>query len=191
MGKYQKYNDADLIKAMQSSTKRIQEEAFLELYNRYNRHVYLYISKIINNSEVVNDLFQDVFLKFINMIQKGVSLENVRNMLIVIARNTCLNHKKKKTESYVDGIEEMLIAEDSYKDENDLVRVLQKGLELLDEDKRELILLKYYDGLSYEELTEITGIPYNTLKNMVYRAKYKLKSILAPYLKEINKEIEN
>jgi len=187
---YSKYSDAESLQILNSSNKRIKEEGFLEVYNRYNRLVFTYINKIINNTYEVNDIFQDVFLKFVDLTNKKHEIENVKFMLITISRNLCFNYLKRKKEVYVEDLEELVI-DDDIVEESDVMKILHRGMDMLDDGNKDLILLKYYDGFSYDELEKITGLTTHQLKNRIWRAKEKLKIILRPYLKDIQNEIEN
>lgn len=187
---YSRYEDKELLDLMSSPNKRIREESFLEIYNRTNRIIYTYISKIINNSEEASDIFQDVYLKFVDMISKKNEIFNIKYILITISRNACFNYIKKKKEIFVEDLSELII-DDSIKEENDAMKILNRGLDMLDDASKDLILLKYYDGFSYEELEEITGLTTAILKNRIWRGKEKLKKILKPYIQVIKSEIEN
>lgn len=187
---YSRYEDKELLDLMSSPNKRIREESFLEIYNRTNRIIYTYIAKIINNTEEASDIFQDVYLKFVDMISKKNEIFNIKYILITISRNACFNYIKKKKEIFVEDLAELII-DDSIKEENDAMKILNRGLDMLDDSSKDLILLKYYDGFSYEELEEITGLTTAILKNRIWRGKEKLKKILKPYIQVIKSEIEN
>ncbi len=187
---YTNYSDKELAKSLKSLNKRSKEQVFLEIYNRYNRIIYQYISKHFNNQSDTNDIFQDVFLKFIDMVNKELEINNIKILLLTITRNLCINQYKKKKELLVDNIEELIIGSD-FAESNNIMKILNKGLELLDELDKDVLLLKYYDGLSYEEISELTKLPKTLLKSRLWRAKEKLKIYLIPHLKDIRNEIEN
>lgn len=190
MKDYTNYSDKELANALKSLNKRVKEQVFLEIYNRYNRMIYQYISKHFNNQGDTNDIFQDVFLKFIDMVNKDLEIYSIKLLLLTITRNLCINQYKKKKELLVDNIEELIIGSD-FAESNNIMKILNKGLDLLDELDKDVLLLKYYDGLSYEEISELTKLPKTLLKSRLWRAKEKLKIYLIPYLKDIRDEIEN
>ncbi len=66
----------------------------------------------------------------------------------------------------------------------ELVMLVKTALELLPQHHREAFVLREYDGLSYQEISELTGHTLSTVKIHIYRAKEKLRKILAPYLEE-------
>ena len=62
------------------------------------------------------------------------------------------------------------------------------AMELLPHDMREAFVLREYDGLSYNEISEMLNIKLDTAKVRVFRARQKIKEILEPYLNELSKD---
>ena len=60
------------------------------------------------------------------------------------------------------------------------------SLDLLPDNYREMFVLREYDGLSYQEISDVTDIPVATIKVRLYRAKKKMRKILAPYLADLS-----
>jgi RNA polymerase sigma-70 factor (ECF subfamily) len=71
-------------------------------------------------------------------------------------------------------------------EQKELLDLITRSLDLLEDDYREAFVLREYSGLSYEEIAEVTGISLGNAKSRVFRAKQKIKSILNPYLKDIS-----
>ena len=65
---------------------------------------------------------------------------------------------------------------------------MKTALELLPTSHREAFVLREYDGLSYQEISEVTGQSLASVKIHIFRAKEKLRKILAPYLEENTEE---
>jgi RNA polymerase sigma-70 factor (ECF subfamily) len=65
-----------------------------------------------------------------------------------------------------------------------LVTQLSKALQFLDIDQREAFVLRYYHNLEYDTIAEITGQTINTVRNRVWRAKEKVKHLLAPIIND-------
>ena len=72
-----------------------REAAFRELYARHSSRVYLYCRKVMGPSEIAEDIFQQTFLRFLQSAETERVMTNLPAYLLRIARNLCLNHRKK------------------------------------------------------------------------------------------------
>lgn len=158
-----------------------EEKAFVELYNRYNRRIYAYCARMVNSKDRADDLFQEVFVRVARKRQRfqGGSFSA---WLFAIARNLCLNALRDKI-SYVD-IEEVAESLHTSADEAEYdqsLEILKEAIEQLPADLREPLVLRVYNGLSYQEISDITEIKLATVKVRIFRAKQRLHEILAPY----------
>ena len=68
---------------------------------------------------------------------------------------------------------------------NNVKAVLENALARLSETQRSLVMLKDYEGYSYEEMSSLTGQTVDTLRNRVWRAKEQIRRALRPYIQEI------
>jgi RNA polymerase sigma-70 factor (ECF subfamily) len=179
------YDDADLF-AMMRPGRKSRGEAFAELYGRYSSRVYAYCVRFLSDKNEAQDIFQETFVKFYQSAEKDRVMTNVPAFILRIARNLCVNHVRaaKPTtsfEEYMGGFETY----DSDKDE--LLGLIKNALELLPDDYREVFVLREYDGLSYQDIADITDTNINNIKVKIYRAKQKVRDILQPYLKDLEK----
>ena len=180
--------DQDLIRQLRGprgiAHRREQERAFAELYARHSQRVYAYILRMLGEQAASQDLLQETFLKFYNAAREDLVVTNTRAFLIMIARNLCLNWMRDARPGVpIDGIE--FPFEDETVERNDLSRILNLALELLDFEHREAFVLKYYQGYSYEEMSRMTGETVAALRNRVWRAKEEIRRTLTPYAKEL------
>ena len=175
--------DQDLIRQLRGP-HREQERAFAELYARHAQRVYAYILRMLGEQTASQDLLQDTFLKFYNAARADVVVANTRAFLIMIARNLCINWKRDAHNAdSIEGLE--LPIDDDTVERNDLSRILNLALELLDFEHREAFVLKYYQGYSYEEMSRITGETVAALRNRVWRSKEEIRRTLKPYAAEL------
>ncbi|HRK59713.1 MAG TPA: sigma factor-like helix-turn-helix DNA-binding protein, partial [Candidatus Kapabacteria bacterium] len=86
----------------------------------------------------------------------------------------------------LDDVEHWLADHSPGYEQQELLNLLTRSLELLDEDHREAFVLREYSGMSHGEIAELTGTSIANAKSRVFRAKQKIKSILLPYLKEFS-----
>ncbi|MBM2815354.1 MAG: sigE 1 [Ignavibacteria bacterium] len=179
------HSDIELYHLLRES-KEISERAFGELYCRYSPRVYAYCRRFLGDRVEAEDVFQDVFEKFYQSAFSQREMTNVPGFLLKIARNLCLNWKKRFKYS-VDFDDNMLVKYDTRNENNELLDLIKMSLDLLSDDLREMFILREYEGLSYIEICDVSGLPMATVKIRIFRAKQKIREILAPYLADLEK----
>ncbi|MFN9338400.1 MAG: RNA polymerase sigma factor [Candidatus Kapaibacterium sp.] len=163
------------------------ESAITELYNRYSSRIHAYCYRVTDDHAHAEDLFQETFIRFHQSATTERIMTNVPGFLMTIARNLCLNYKRsKKNNVPLDDVEHWLADHSPGYEQQELLNLLTRSLELLDEDHREAFVLREYSGMSHGEIAELTGTSIANAKSRVFRAKQKIKSILLPYLKEFS-----
>lgn len=180
---YSSYTDIELAQMISSGSDA--EAGFKEIYRRYSGSVHSYISRIMDREEIVEDLFQDTFIKFYENINGERDSINVPGFLITIARNLCLNAKRaRKPTVDLDSVEIAWQDGTSYENQ-ELLDLINRSLDLLDEEYREAFVLREYSGLSYQEIADACNTSLSNAKSRVFRAKQKIKAILQPYFKDL------
>lgn len=182
---YSKYHDADLIAELKKDREQA-EKAFSEIYSRYSQRVYAYCLRMLGHFEDAQDVFQETFLKFYDIAPEQNFIDNVPAFLFTIARNLCFNLKRNlKTNINIENF--AVVSNDKGYDQKELLQLIARALDLLDFEYREAFILRQYHGLSYDEITHITGESMAAVKNRAWRAKERIKEILAPYLEDLSK----
>ena len=162
------------------------EAGFTELYQRYAHRIHAYCYRILTNPEEAEDAFQETFLRFHKAIKSGGSMTNVSGLLFTIARNLCINQKKKNVRWAADTIEhDTLDSYDESYEKKELLELIAASLELIKPDYREAFVLREYNGFSYDEIARMLDISIPTAKIRVFRAKEKIRKVLEPYLKDL------
>ncbi|HLP27457.1 MAG TPA: RNA polymerase sigma factor [Candidatus Didemnitutus sp.] len=156
------------------------------LYRRYSQRIYTYCRKILGDNQTAEDLLQETFVKLFESGRQGRSLENFPAYLMTIARNLCLSHRARSKRQYVEVEDFHLTYHDVPYEQKELLQLIQTSLELLPEDYREAFVLREYNGLSYNEISDIIGESLDVVKVRIFRAKKKLRDVLAPYLADLN-----
>ncbi len=183
MSKKKKYKNAELFKMLKGKPRE-SKTAFTYIYDTHSPRIYAYCLRMSGNEEDANDIFQDVFYKFFDSIRKLNHLENIPGFLIRIARNLWLNHKRAQKVHYNSIEFDDSVYESGY-EKKELLDLIRNAIELLDPNYKEIFILRQYQGLSYAEISEITGINQTLAKNKFWRAKERIKKILSPYLIDI------
>jgi RNA polymerase sigma-70 factor (ECF subfamily) len=181
---YSRYTDEQLYAAFKMSGKE-KDTAFRELFSRYERKVYLYCLRMTTNPDDANDVFQETFTRFYKQTQKETEqVSNILAYLMTSARNVFLNSRRNKV--YWSPFDDEKIASHAPTYERtELLNMISSALELLDVPYREAFILRFYEGLSYKEIAEITGDSVSSLKVRVMRAKDQVRSILSPYINDL------
>jgi RNA polymerase sigma-70 factor, ECF subfamily len=183
---YSEIGDAELF-YMLKADKEIASQAFEELYARYSPRVFAYCRRVLGNQEAAQDVFQDAFAKFFECAKDDRIMTNVPAFLLRITRNLCVNMKRKERPQ-VSFDEYMFTAtNDNRLEKDELLDLIKNALELLTDDLREVFVLREYDGMSYKDIADITNQPLSTVKVRIFRAKQKIREVLAPYLADISK----
>lgn len=182
-------SDEELLQEF-SKSKNEYDAAFSVIYSRHSSRIYLYCRKVLGESNYCDDIFQETFIKFYNAATSGYNIPSVQFYLLKIARNLCINIKKKNI-SYVE-IEDFHLPYEEFTVENsELNKLVNMGLELLPDMHKEAFILQAFQGLSYSEIAAVLDVPVTTVRNWIVRAKSKLREILLPYFESYRIEKEN
>lgn len=180
---YSKYSDIELVEIIKRNGSD-KDKAFAEFYNRHSDNVFTYCLKLLVSYQDAKDAYQETFIKFYETINHIEPYGSMTSLLYKIARNVTLNiiSKRKK---FVDIKEEEF--EYNYvieTESKEIIELIGQALELIPYYQRELFVLKYYQGLSYDEIAQITLLDKGTLRNRMQRTLSNLQKILRPYFNE-------
>ncbi len=178
------YSDDELYE-MLFKKETIAEQAFSEIYNRYSSKVFTFCKYFLGNYDDASDVFQETFIKFHKTKKQGRQMTNMRGYLLRIARNLCLNYQRdNKKDVHFEDYMQMLDIDDGLSEKNiqKLGETIKRAIEYLPDSYKEIFILREYDGLSYNELTEVLGETLDTVRVRLYRAKQALRKALEPQL---------
>lgn len=184
------YSDIELFAFLRNGDgreRRLSEAAFKELYNRLSPRIYAYCRRVLTDPELAQDVFQETFIRFYNSAQQEREMTNVAAFLLRIARNLCLNAKRDNQHHHISFEEYHHAHHDPSHENNELLKLITSALDHLPHDYREVFVLREYDGLSYAEIGNVVGITEATAKIRSFRAKQKIREILAPYLEDLSR----
>ncbi len=183
---YKKLDDIELVNLLRTDNHK--NGAFAEIYERYSKRLYAYCRKMLQNSEETNDIFQEVFTKFYHSMQSQTLYGNIMHFLLKIARNLCLNSIRDNRKDV--EFDEFMTPYIGHEQEDfEMKQLLNIAIDTLKGDYKEVFVLRMYEGLNYEEISEIIGENYASVRSKCWRAKEKVKIIISKYLNEL--EINN
>ncbi len=178
-----KIEEHDLPETLESF-KNGSAQAFGILYKKYGDRIYRFCLKLLGDEAQAKDAFQETFVKVYENSKKFYG-ENFTAWVFTIARHTCLNmiRAKKDIESYDDYVHGQSV---EMNHDFGLQKSLQDAIQSLPIILKEALLLREYEGHSYQEIAEILEIDLSLAKVRVHRARVQLRKILKPIVKEIN-----
>ncbi|PIZ99485.1 MAG: hypothetical protein COX77_01405 [Candidatus Komeilibacteria bacterium CG_4_10_14_0_2_um_filter_37_10] len=163
--------------------------AFGELYNKYVNKLYRFVYFKVNDTELTQDIIAQTFLKFWELIVKEKRISEIQALLYQIAKNLVIDSYREKsnqplpllydTEGEVDPA---LIVEFDLHAKIDS-QLVHRALEQINNaDYKEVIVLRYIEGLSITEIAKITDKSTGNIRILNHRALAELKKILHDYL---------
>lgn len=144
--------------------------------DQYADGLFRFVVKNLKDSDAARDVVQDTFEKLWLKVEQ-VDFQKSKSYLFTAGYHTMIDKIRKEKHSTVmeDHHVALVQTENKY---NDLKKVLNKALETLTEIQRHVVLLRDYEGYSYEEIGEITGLNESQVKVYIYRARLAMKNYL-------------
>ena len=142
----------------------------------YSDRLFRFVLKSIRDVHKAEDIVQDSFEKLWKNVE-NVNAGKVKSYLFTTAYHTMIdNIRKDKRSSYY---EDMMMNEESHnKTYSDLSEILNEAVNRLPEVQRMVLLLRDYEGYSYQEIGELTNLNESQVKVYIYRARIFLKKYL-------------
>jgi RNA polymerase sigma-70 factor (ECF subfamily) len=172
--------------------RRGDPAAFETLVRTHQDRVYDFCVRMLADREEAFDLTQEIFISIHKHLDKFRADAKLTTWIYRIARNHCLNRLKYlkrrgrgRSDEYGES-NELSISEamggsarpdDAVSARKDR-ELVHRAIQELDEDQRALVVLRDVEGLSYEEIMDITELPEGTVKSRLHRAREKLAGIL-------------
>ncbi|MFA6136285.1 MAG: RNA polymerase sigma factor [Candidatus Paceibacterota bacterium] len=162
---------------------RLDEDSFALIYQQCVSPLYRFFYIRVKNKAISEDLTQLVFLKAWGNIKDLDNIENITAWLFTVARNTLIDHWRKKKDISVGDLsflEEKGGSSDS-SGEIDIIKSMgeiELVLDKLNDEQREVVTLKFFDGRSNKEIEKIMRKSSTSIRSLQYRAMLNLRDIL-------------
>jgi RNA polymerase sigma factor (sigma-70 family) len=152
------------------------EREYNECVTTYADNVYRFILKNLRHEDDARDVVQTAFEKMWRN-RADVDAQRSKSYLFTVAYHTMIDHIRKVKRIH---LKEEFSETSSVQDRpaNNLKKVLEEALSRLSETQRSLVLLKDYEGYSYDEIGQITGLSESQVKVYLHRARVQLKEYL-------------
>ncbi len=165
--------DEDLVRAIQRERAPQAHGYFMILYRRYADRMYQKCLAYSGNEPDARDLTQEVFIKIYTGLSSFRFQSSVSTWVQRVAINHCLNFLRAR-KSFVSFDEVEAEVSQSKPNDMDLQLDLSESLRRLPGATRSLLLLKYVESYTYEEIAELTGLSVSAVKMRISRARQSL-----------------
>ena len=184
--------DAELVAAIIKG----KQELFRDLVSRYQGRLVNYLFRLLRSTQEAEDLAQEVFFKIYQALDRYDPKYKFSTWLFRVAQNAAIDQIRKRRLQLVSmdrqgpGQEDMGTWEfptsdpSPYADLRNQERgeAIQEAIERLPWDYRELIILRHFAELSYDEIAKLKDMPLGTVKNKLFRGRQMMKEHLRDYL---------
>ena len=165
--------------------------AISELIERHSQRVRGYIGMMVKDEAIADDIFQETFIKAVKVIDEGRYVDSGKflSWVLRIAHNRVLDHfRREKTnrminesEAGYDMLGTMRFSEPNTEDDmvqGEVEQTIRSLIELLPEEQREVVRLRYYSKLSFSEIAETTDVSINTALGRMRYALINLRRMI-------------
>lgn len=158
--------------------RRGNDKAFLELFQQYENEMYRTAFIYVKNKNDALDVVQDTAYRSFKSIKGLTEPKYFKTWLIKITISCAIDvlRKRKKVVQMNPNIMEPI--SEVINEDIDLEVTVQELIELLDEDEKSVIILRFYHDMTIKEVAESLAIPLGTAKSTLYRALKKLRKEL-------------
>lgn len=174
---------------------RGDRDRFADLVGRYQGRLVSYLYRLLRSSDEAHDLAQEVFLKVYQALDRFDPTYRFSTWLFRVAQNAAIDQLRRQRLKLVPMLRDAPAGEEArewefpspgagpYGDLRNRERgeAIQEAVESLPWEYRELILLRHFGELSYEEIAQLKRLPLGTVKNKLFRGRQMLKEKLADF----------
>jgi RNA polymerase sigma-70 factor (ECF subfamily) len=170
-------NDAALIKRCRAG----EAEAFEELVRQYQRGLFNVALRMLGSYEDARDSTQNAFVKAYEHLDSFDPTQRFFSWIYRILKNECLNvlRARRPSEQVSLDLPAAVLADSVEAGERQ--RAVQRALLMLPPEYREVLVLRHFTELSYEEIASTVEIPVKTVKSRLYTARQRLGELLAEW----------
>lgn len=174
-------------KVLWQSVRKGNDLAFSNLYQRFSNKLFNYGMHFCNNRELVKDCIQELFTNIWNRRESLSEIDSVKHYLFKSFRNLLIQHISRDRKLFEDLNESQeftesdltaecsILIEDSLKENKDRVAV---ALTKISKRQREIVVLKYFNDLSYTEIADLMAITPASTHNLLSKALQCLRVVM-------------
>lgn len=165
--------------------------AISQLIERHSRRVRDYIRMMVKDVDLADDIMQETFIKAVRFIDEGRYTDNGKflSWVLRIAHNRVLDYFRQQksartvneSDAGYDVLGSMRFAEQNIEDKMVAEQIetdVRRMIEFLPDEQREVVQLRYYSGLSFQEIADQTGVSINTALGRMRYALINLRKLI-------------
>lgn len=165
------------------------ENSFRKLVLKYQQRVFGTIFMIVKNKEIAEDIYQDTMMKIVDYLKLGKYNEEGKFLpwLLMIAKNKSIDYFRSKKRKHTiqendvfdifSNVSTKELRPDQEMESKETSEMVKNLIAELPEKQREVLIMRHYSGLSFKEISEITGTSVNTALGRMRYALIKLRKI--------------
>lgn len=167
-------SDEDLMLACRGGSAT----AFEELFRRYRQPMWGYFRRRVADPAVAEDLAQETFLAVLKGASRYQPLARFRTYMYGIAHNLLAANRRQRHRDATEPLANDVAAPHAPSEDDALW--IRQAVGRLDPDDREIVMLREFEQLSYQEIATVLDLPLNTVRSRLFRARLDLARLLAP-----------
>jgi RNA polymerase sigma-70 factor (ECF subfamily) len=146
----------------------------------YSDGLYRYAFSMMKDEEDASDVVQDCFEKIWKR-RSEISFDKAKSYLFTTCHHTIMDYLKRKKRINLHEIEDNRQVFNNHYENKNLKEIIFSFLEQLPDNQKSVLLLRDYEGYSYEEIGKITGLKMEQVKVYIYRARMKMREIIGQW----------
>jgi RNA polymerase sigma-70 factor (ECF subfamily) len=170
-------SERDIIKRVQKG----HTEAYQVIVERYMKRAYYIALGFVRNAQDAMDVSQESFIKAFRKIKRFDPEKSFFPWFYKLLKNLCLDHIKRRSRTQEIPLDEARVLKEERED-REMKEILWRGIEKLPFEQKEVILLRYFQQLSYQEIAEVTARPVGTVMSSLFYAKRRLREAIKKFL---------
>lgn len=161
--------------------KKGSTEAYQEIVTRYMKKAYYVALSYVHNHQDALDISQESFIRAFRRIKSFSSQKPFFPWFYKLMKNLCLDHLRRRSRIKEIPLEGIPVLEEERED-REMKEVLWREIARLPFEQREVVILRYFQQLSYGEIAEMTDKPVGTVMSSLHYAKKRLKKAIGKYM---------
>lgn len=161
-----------------------EKEAFKTIYTKHVDELFRFGLHFTQNEDIVSDAIQDVFIDIYNYHPHLRSGDRIKQYLFISLKRKIFRLIKEENKHTIIDLNQIPFSYDlidseveTNENENEKLRLLDKAMKKLSDRQREAIYLRYVKGHTYDELSRILEMNYQSTRNLIHRGMNKLRDL--------------
>ncbi len=167
--------------------RRRDPEMLDRLIEQYQHRLLRYLVSLVGDRATAEDLFQETWIRVLEQGHRYDGRRSFVTWLLTVARNITIDHLRRKRPEPLDDLPQECTVDHARASALELAEQHERAervggaVERLAAEQREAIVLRFQEGMSLEEIAQVTGAPLSTVKSRLYRGM----EALCPLVKEL------